>query len=118
MDGRRFAQNGRRLTTFEIDPARAATAREQFKRAGVENMVTLVEGDGHEGARQLKGPIDMVFIDADKDGYPDYLRVLLPLVRAGGLIVAHNMSFPAPNPEYVKAVTTDPESGNGVRQHG
>lgn len=100
-------KTGGRLTTFEIDPSRAATARAQFKQAGVENIVTLIEGDGHAGVRQLKGPIDMVFIDADKDGYPDYLRALLPLVRAGGLIVAHNMRFPAPNPEYAKAVTTD-----------
>jgi predicted O-methyltransferase YrrM len=101
-------KTGGRLTTFEIDRGRAAIAREQFRLAGVESLVTLVEGDAHEGVRRLKGPIDMVFIDADKNGYPDYLRVLLPLVRAGGLIVAHNMRFPSPNPEYVRAVTTDP----------
>lgn len=74
----------------------------------MEDLVTLVDGDRHAGVRQLKGPIDRMFIDADKDGYPDYLRVLLPLLRAGGLIVAYNMWFPAPTAEYVKAVTTDP----------
>jgi caffeoyl-CoA O-methyltransferase len=101
-------KNGGHLTTFEINPQRAKAAREAFARAGVENLVTLVEGDAHQGIRKLTGPIDVVFIDAEKDGYPDYLAQLLPLVRPGGLILAHNMRWPAPSPAYVKAVTTDP----------
>ena len=55
-----------------------------------------------------KGPVDLVFIDADKKGYPDYLRKLLPLVRPGGLVIAHNMASPPPDPDYVRLVTTDP----------
>ncbi len=102
-------RTGGQLTTFEIDPGRAAHARERFVRAGVENIVTLVEGDAHVKLAAVKGPIDMVFIDAEKQGYPDYLRRLLPLVRPGGLIIGHNMRYPAPSPEYVKAVTTDPK---------
>jgi caffeoyl-CoA O-methyltransferase len=82
---------GGKLTTFEIDPQRVKQARENFKRAGVDHLITLVEGDAHEGVTKLIGPIDLVFIDADKDGYIDYLNKLLPLVRPGGLIVAHNM---------------------------
>jgi hypothetical protein len=46
-------------------------------------------------------------IDADKEGYLDYLKKLEPLVRPGGLIVAHNMARPRPDPRYVEAVTTD-----------
>lgn len=94
-----------RLTTFEIDPGRAAMAREHFKKAGVNRMVTLVEGDAHRNVARLKEPIDVVFIDADKEGYTDYLKKLLPLVRPGGLILAHNVDMV---PEYVKPVTTDP----------
>jgi len=52
----------------------------------------------------LKDPIDVVFIDAEKDGYPDYLHKLLPLVRPGGLILAHNANMV---PDYVKLVTSD-----------
>jgi predicted O-methyltransferase YrrM len=48
-----------------------------------------------------------VFVDADKDGYIDYLKKLLPLVRPGGLFVADNMRVPAPDPRYVRAITTD-----------
>lgn len=92
------------LTTFEIDPQRASIAREHFKKAGVEEIVNIVEGDAHEQVRKLKGPIDVVFIDADKSGYVDYLNKLLPLVRPGGLILAHNTDMV---PDYVEAVTTN-----------
>jgi predicted O-methyltransferase YrrM len=81
-------------------------AREHFREAGVEKMVTLIEGDAHEQVAKLKGPIDIAFIDADKGGYVDYLNKLLPLVKPGGLILAHNVEMV---PDYVKAVTTSGE---------
>jgi len=100
---------GGRLTTFEIDAGRAAMARQNFKRAGVDDIITLVEGDAHEKVVDVAGPIDMVFIDADKEGYLDYLNKLLPKVRPGGLIVAHNITPGMADPEYVAAITTNPE---------
>ena len=99
---------GGKLTTYEIDPKRAARARDNFKRAGVDSMVTLVEGDAHEQVVKLKEPIDILFLDADKSGYLDYLQKLLPLVRPGGLVVAHNMTPEMADPAFVKAITTDP----------
>jgi predicted O-methyltransferase YrrM len=101
-------KTGGQLITHELDAKRAELARGNFKRAGVAELVTLVEGDAHETVKQLKEPIDILFIDADKPGYPDYLTKLLPLVRPGGLIIGHNMHRPAPSPEYIKAITTDP----------
>jgi len=99
-------KTGGRLTTFEIDPGRAAQAREHFRKAGVAQLVTVVEGDAHRTVTQLQEPIDLVFIDADWGGYTDYLNKLLPLVRPGGLILAHNAESV---PDYVKAVTTRPD---------
>jgi len=99
-------KTGGKLTTFEINPKHAAIAREHFRKAGVERMVTIVEGDAHQNVTRLKEPIDVVFIDADKDGYTDYLDKLLPLVRPGGLILAHNLNMIA---EYVKRITSSPE---------
>lgn len=96
---------GGRLTTFEIDPGRAAMAREHFKKAGVDHLVTLIEGDAHQNLARLQGPIDLAFIDAEKSGYVDYLEKLLPLVRPGGLILAHNIEMA---PDYVRAVTSNP----------
>ncbi len=101
---------GGKLTTYEIDKKRAALARENFKRAGVDKIVTLVEGDAHQEITKLKDPIDVLFIDADKPGYIDYLNKLLPLVRPGGLILAHNAcSLARAMREYLEAVTTRPE---------
>lgn len=100
--------SGGRLTTYEIDARRAALARQNFKRAGVDHLVTLVEGDAHTEVTKLRAPIDLLFLDADKEGYLDYLNKLLPLVRPGGVIVAHNMSSPAPDPRYLRAITTNP----------
>lgn len=60
-------KTGGKLITHEIDPDTAAQARKNFATVGVAEIVTVVEGDGHEKAADLKGPIDLVFIDADKD---------------------------------------------------
>lgn len=97
-------KTGGHLTTFEIDHERAAMARGHFKDAGVETLVTVVEGDAHENVAKLKMRIDLAFIDADKPGYVDYLNKVLPLVRPGGLILAHNVEMV---PDYVKAVTSN-----------
>jgi len=100
---------GGKLTTFEIDHERVVLAQGNFKRAGVDNIVTIVEGDAHKEAPKLKEQIDILFLDADKEGYIDYLNKLLPLVRQGGLIIAHNMTAGMADPNYVKAVTTNTE---------
>ena len=100
-------KTGGQLITHDIDQRRIALARANFKRAGVEDLITIVEGDAHETVKQQKDPIDVLFIDADKPGYPDYLEKLLPRVRPGGLVFAHNMRRPQPDPRYIKAITTD-----------
>jgi len=101
-------KTGGKLLTHEIDPDTAALARQNFAQAGVADLVTVVEGDGHVKAAELKGPIDLVFIDADKEGYPDYLEKTLPLVRPGGIICVHNMNARQASGDFVKAITTDP----------
>jgi caffeoyl-CoA O-methyltransferase len=100
-------KTGGKLTTYEIDVQRAAIARENFKRAGVGSLVTLVEGDAHEQVKKLKEPIDLIFLDADKTGYVDYLEKLLPMLRPGGLVVAHNIDSQMADPAYVRAITTN-----------
>lgn len=99
---------GSRLMTFEIDARRAALARENFKRAGVEGIVTLIEGDAHEKVGELEGVIDILFMDADKEGYIHYLNKLLPKIRPGGLIIGHNINPRQADPRYIEAITTNP----------
>lgn len=97
---------GGKLTTHDIDEGRASLARENFKRAGVDNMVTLVMGDAHQTVTKIKEPIDILFIDADKEGYTDYLTKLLPLVRPGGLVLSHNIDMVGQ--DYIDAITKNP----------
>ena len=98
-------KTGGRLTTFELDERRAQLARSHFQKAGVDKLVTIVQGDAHVNLRKVKGPVDIVFIDAEKSGYVDYLKQVTPLVRPGGLILAHNVNMV---PDYVKVVTANP----------
>jgi predicted O-methyltransferase YrrM len=86
-------ETGGHLVTYEIDPAIAAVARENFRRAGVADLVTVVLGDAHVELPKATGSVDLAFIDADKEGYIDYLEELLPRVRVGGLIVADNANM-------------------------
>jgi len=108
---------GGKLTTFEIDARRAAMARENFRKAGVEDLVTLVEGDAHEKVAQVEGPVDILFLDADKEGYLDYLNKLLPKLRPGGLVIGHNINPGQSDPEFVKAVTTNPDLETLILNH-
>jgi predicted O-methyltransferase YrrM len=108
---------GGRLITFEIDPGRAAAARKNFQQAGVESLVTVVEGNAHEKLSTVKGPVDVAFIDADKEGYVDYLRKLLPLLRPGGLLLAHNVGM-AGVTEYLKEAEANPDLETIIYREG
>jgi predicted O-methyltransferase YrrM len=99
-------KTGGTLHTFELDAGRAAMARRHFQAAGVEKLVEIVQGDAHQNLKNVKGPVDVVFIDAEKQGYVDYLNQMLPLVRPGGLILAHNVEMVR---DYVSVVTKNPE---------
>ena len=85
---RALAENGGgEVVAIEHDAGRAARARENFRRAGVEGAITLLQGDARTLMAGQPGPFDFVFLDAEKSEYADYLRAVLPLVRPGGLIV-------------------------------
>ena len=84
-----------RLVTLEVDPKHAEVARGNLERAGLGDRVEVHVGPALETLRGLASegaePFDMVFIDADKPGYPDYLELSLQLSRAGTVIVADNV---------------------------
>ncbi|MCY2992732.1 MAG: O-methyltransferase [Planctomycetota bacterium] len=100
---------GGKLITHELDPNMIKIAKANFEKAGVDDLITIIEGDAHETVKQHKEPIDVLFLDADKKGYLDYLEKLLPLVRPGGLILGHDMHRPMPDPRYIEAITKNPD---------
>lgn len=81
-----------RIFTVEKEPRHAAVAREHFRLAGVEDRVEVREGDARQVLPTLapEGPFDLVFIDADKEGYLAYLDWALENLRPGGVVAAHN----------------------------
>jgi predicted O-methyltransferase YrrM len=113
---------GGHVYTHEIDTERAKIAEENFKKAGVDELVTIVLGDAHETIKRYRDPsdplfvdtekqqsIDILFLDADKEGYIDYLNKLLPLMPPGGLVIAHNMNTRQADSRFVKAITENPQ---------
>jgi predicted O-methyltransferase YrrM len=84
-----------RLITLEADPKHAEVARANIARAGLSNVVELRLGPALDTLPQLaaenRGPFDLIFIDADKTGYPDYFPWALRLSRRGTLIIADNV---------------------------
>jgi predicted O-methyltransferase YrrM len=83
------------LITLEADPKHAEVARANIARAGLANLVEVHLGPALETLPRLaaegSGPFDLIFIDADKPGYPDYFRWALKLSRRGSVIVADNV---------------------------
>jgi caffeoyl-CoA O-methyltransferase len=80
-----------RLITCDIDPKAEAIARRYFNESPHGHKIEIRMGPALETIRTLSGPIDMVFIDADKTNYSNYYEACFPLLRAGGLIVADNV---------------------------
>ena len=90
---RALPDNGR-LVSLEIDERHAEVARENVERAGLSGKVEIRVGDARELLARIaendEGPFDIVFIDADKEGYPEYLEWALKLTRPGSLILGDN----------------------------
>ncbi|HEU4962932.1 MAG TPA: class I SAM-dependent methyltransferase [Bacilli bacterium] len=83
--------NGGKVVTCEMSPFKIDLARSMFDKAGVADVVELVEGNALEKIEELEGPWDFVFLDGMKDEYAFYLAELWPKIRPGGLVVADNM---------------------------
>ncbi len=81
-----------RLYTLEVNSLHARVARAGFARAGLDDRVHLLEGPALASLQKIsaEAPFDLIFIDADKEGYPQYLAWALEHLRIGGVIAAHN----------------------------
>lgn len=84
-------EEGAKVITCEIDPGAEKVAREAFDASPVGHRIELRMGPALDTIRSLSGPIDMSFIDADKERYPQYYEEILERTRPGGLLVLDNM---------------------------
>jgi predicted O-methyltransferase YrrM len=83
---------GGTLISLEANPRHVQLARDNVKRAGLDDRVDIREGPAVDSLGALAGSVfDLVFIDADKASYPDYLEWALRLTRPGGVIIADNV---------------------------
>jgi predicted O-methyltransferase YrrM len=107
------------LLTVEIDEGRAKLAQANFRAAGLDSVITLKLGDALEEVPKLRGPYDFVFIDAWKRDYVKYLDMVIPIVRPGGVIVAHNVTDLREELEdFIRAVQTNPKLETTIENPG
>lgn len=86
-----LSKTGGKLITIEIDEDRYETAVENFKEAGISEYIDARLADAHELVKELEGPFDFVFSDADKYWYKNYFIDVAPKLVVGGCFTAHNV---------------------------
>lgn len=94
-----------RITTIENYEKRIPAAKENFRRAGKEGQITLLEGDASILLKELTGEFDFVFMDAAKGQYIHFLPEVLRLMPLGGLLISDNVLHDGDIPESRYAVT-------------
>jgi predicted O-methyltransferase YrrM len=122
-----LSKTGGKLVTIDIDEGRHKEALENFRKAGLSEYIDARLADAHKLVKELRGPFDFVFSDADKDWYKNYFIDVDPKLKVGGCFTAHNIterygrvygSGQAEFLEYVKSLknyeTSVNSSGGGV----
>lgn len=86
-----YAPKDCHITTIEKYEKRIPIAKENFKKAGAEDRITLLEGDAIEILKELEGSYDLIFMDAAKGQYINFMPDILRLLAPGGLLVSDNV---------------------------
>ncbi|MCL4640885.1 MULTISPECIES: O-methyltransferase [Olivibacter] len=86
-----LSKTGGKLTTIELNKERQKEAIENLKTVGLSHIVDFKLGNAHQLVKELKGPFDFVFSDADKDWYIQYFKDIDPKLKKGGTFTAHNV---------------------------
>jgi predicted O-methyltransferase YrrM len=104
-----LSKTGGKLITIEIDESRHKKAVENFEKAGLTDYIDARLADAHSLVRELEGPFDFVFSDADKGWYINYFKDVDPKLKVGGCFTTHNISersygYQAKYLEYVRSL--------------
>jgi predicted O-methyltransferase YrrM len=84
-------QSGGRVVAIEYDPQRAKEAAANVKRAGLDDVVRVVQGDAFAEIPKLQGTFDFVFLDAWKPDYKKFFDLVFPRLTVGAVFTAHNV---------------------------
>lgn len=118
-----LSKTGGKLITIEIDEDRQKQAIASLEALGLADFVDFRLGDAHQIVKELEGPFDFVFSDADKEWYVQYFKDVDPKLKSGGTFTAHNvlqsmsgireyMDFVSDHPGY--STTVDKSSNSGI----
>ena len=108
--GMGFEATGGHLYSIEIDPAMVGEAKQHLKKVGLENSVTVIEGDALEELPKMEGQFDYIFLDAVKMDYLKYLKIVEPKLLPGAVIIADNViRFHDEVKEFMDYIKTNPD---------
>jgi predicted O-methyltransferase YrrM len=105
-----LSKTGGKLITIEIDERLRQKALQNFRAAGLETYIDARRADAHQLVKELEGPFDFVFLDADKQWYTQYFKDLDPKLARGGCFTAHNAANSYPGiKEFLDHVRSRPD---------
>ncbi len=82
---------GGRITTLEMNTLYKSVAERAFSKSGLADRIEIIFGNARETCVSLEGGLDLIFLDADKQYYPEYYKILKPKLTSGGLFVIDNV---------------------------
>jgi predicted O-methyltransferase YrrM len=120
-----MSKTGGKVITVEVDEGRHKTAVENIKKAGLSEFVDARLADAHQLVKEIQGPFDFVFSDADKGWYTQYFKDTDPKLNVGGCFTAHNirnttggadefLKYIQKLPNYTTTVNTASSSGISI----
>lgn len=115
--GKALKETGGKLTTVEFWEKRFSIARENFKKCGVDEIITIVQGSACDVLSELPEDfkIDFAFVDANKKEYIDYFKLIHPHLNIGGFIACDNvLSHKEKTQDFIDAINKHPDYENVV----
>ena len=104
-------ENNGQVITLELDNKKVVMAKENINRAGLDDVITIIEGDAKIIIKQFTQEFDFVFLDAEKEDYIEFFDLVFPLVKVGGVIVADNViSHMEYLKDYLEHVRSNPNT--------
>jgi caffeoyl-CoA O-methyltransferase len=102
-----MSKTGGKVITIELSEKRHKEALQNIREAGLSDYVDARLGNAHDIAKELKGPFDFVFSDADKDWYKQYFIDLDPKLKSGGCFTTHNVADGLASDEFLNFVKSN-----------